>query len=86
MTIVAVLGAADYADSITQVAPATNARPRGASYRKAADVQHVQKQLTRYPLGVISGLAKTERQALMRCETFNGARVQLVCPLARCTC
>ena len=30
-----------------------------------------------YPLGVIGGLYPEERRALLNCETFNGARVQL---------
>ena len=37
----------------------------------------MQKLLTDYPLGVISGITKAEREALVHCETFNGARVQL---------
>ena len=76
-TVLPCSGAEHYRESIAQVAPAAKARLRDPSFRTKNDLEQVQKQLTSYPLGVISGLTKPERIALVHCETFNGARVQL---------
>jgi predicted membrane chloride channel (bestrophin family) len=40
-------------------------------------VEQLKHMNDQYPLGVIGGVSDAERAALLNCETFNGARVQL---------
>ena len=68
----AALGAQSYHDAIHVVAPAARACMRDPSFRTRNDLEKVQKQLAKYPLGVLSGLTKVERNALALCETYNG--------------
>jgi CRP-like cAMP-binding protein len=68
------LSADHYHACIDRVMMAASATPRAAN-RAETDLEVLAKAAAEHPLSVISGLAKEERIALDRCETFTGSRV-----------
>ena len=52
-------------------------KDHGRSGRTFDDVSKYAESAAKHPLGVIGGLLPNEKRALVNCETFNGARVQL---------